>query len=179
MSKSNASDYLEIHLYNDLRWLLCAAAEWQLQKTINRGIDGLYIQIYAMDSAALHARALLEFFTGHGSNRGRMNALYGIQSIASQRFPGDWVRPLNTHIMHVQDRTVGQRLTAVDGVSKLDLNDMPVEFGQEVVGCGDSSSSTSSPIHYRHWLIQPWTVLPRSHHLSTTTTSIGPTTSTR
>jgi hypothetical protein len=135
MSQPNATKSLEVHLYNDLRWLLCAATEWHVQQTINPDdtIRGQHIKLYAMDSAALHARALLEFFTNHGSNRGRLQSLYGIQSITSNRYPGDWVRPLNTHLMHAQDRTVGQQLTSFDGKTKRDLNRMPVDFGREVV----------------------------------------------
>lgn len=136
MSQANATESLEVHLYNDLRWLLCAATEWHVQQTINPDdrLVGQHIKLYAMDSAALHARALLEFFTNHGSNRGRMHSLFGIQSITSQRYPGDWVRPLNTHLMHAGDRSVGQQLTGVDGKTKRELNRMPVDFGHEVVG---------------------------------------------
>jgi hypothetical protein len=135
VSQPNATESLEVHLYNDLRWLLCAATEWHVQQTINPddNITGQHIKVYAMDSAALHARALLEFFTNHGSNRGGLQSLYGIQSIASQRYPGDWVRPLNTHLMHAQDRIVGQQLTGFDGITMKDLNRMPVDFGREVV----------------------------------------------
>lgn len=135
MSQPNATEYLEVHLYNDLRWLLCAATEWHVQQTINPddNIKGQHIKVYAMDSAALHARALLEFFTNHGSNRGRMQSLYGIQSITSKRYPGDWKVPLHTHLMHAADRSVGQKLTGVDGTTMKDLNRMPVDFGHEVV----------------------------------------------
>jgi hypothetical protein len=120
MSQPNPQDYLEVHLFNDLRWLLCAATEWHLQKTINRGIAGLYIQVYAMDSAALHARALLEFFTGDGSNRCRLHRVYGTQPIPSSLYSSSWKRPLNTHLMHTQDRSVGQQLTSAAGGAALD-----------------------------------------------------------
>jgi len=132
---TDPAEYLAVHLYNDLRWLLCAATEWRVQHTINPDdrIKGQHIKLYAMDSAALHARSLLEFFTNNGSNRGRMQSLYGIQSITSQRYPGNWVRPLNTHLMHAQDRSEGQQLTSFDGNSKHDLNRMPVDFGHESV----------------------------------------------
>lgn len=135
MNTLDATESLEVHLYNDLRWLLCAATEWHVQQAINPedNIRGQHIKVYAMDSAALHARALLEFFTNHGSNRGRLQGLYGIQAITSRRYPGDWVVPLNTHLMHAQDRGVGEQLTSFDGVGKKDLNRMPVDFGHEVV----------------------------------------------
>jgi hypothetical protein len=63
--------YIETDLYNELRWLLCAAAEWdahdkligeppQVPKIQERCF---HLKVYAMDSALLHARSLYEFFT--------------------------------------------------------------------------------------------------------------------
>src|SRR6188472_2258493 len=111
MTQIGPGEYLGKHLYNDLRWLLCAATEWHVQQTINPkdNIAGQHIKVYAMDSAALHARALFEFFTGEGSNKGRLKSIFGIEPITSKRYPGDWIRPINTHMMHAQDRTVGKQ----------------------------------------------------------------------
>jgi len=55
--------YLRDHLANELHWLLRAANEWTVQHDLNLGIDGYHVQVYAMDSAFLHARTLFEFFT--------------------------------------------------------------------------------------------------------------------
>jgi hypothetical protein len=62
MSTTDPRDYLDEHLYNDLRWLLCAATEWHVQQTINPHVQqtinpddsimGQHIKLYAMDSAA-------------------------------------------------------------------------------------------------------------------------------
>jgi hypothetical protein len=65
MTQTDPREYLETHLHNKIRWLLCAATEWRVQQTINPhdSILGQHVKMYAMDSAALHARALFEFFT--------------------------------------------------------------------------------------------------------------------
>jgi hypothetical protein len=52
-------------LYNELRWLLCAAAEWDAEqrRASSSPQPCFHIGVYAMDSALLHARSLYEFFT--------------------------------------------------------------------------------------------------------------------
>jgi hypothetical protein len=62
LNHNQKEEYIRLHLFNELRWLLNAATEWSIQKQLNLGICGYDIQVYAMDSAFLHARALFEFF---------------------------------------------------------------------------------------------------------------------
>ncbi len=52
-------------LYNELRWLLCSAAEWDAEqrRAVSSPQPCFHIGVYAMDSALLHARSLYEFFT--------------------------------------------------------------------------------------------------------------------
>jgi hypothetical protein len=51
-------------LHNELRWLLCAATEWDAERSRKEDRQPCFhIQVYAMDSALLHARSLYEFFT--------------------------------------------------------------------------------------------------------------------
>jgi hypothetical protein len=49
---------IETDLYNELRWLLCAATEWQANQSQCK-----HLKVYTMDSAFVHARSLYEFFT--------------------------------------------------------------------------------------------------------------------
>ena len=133
MNQPNPTNYLDEHLYNELRWLLCAAAEWHVQDAINLGTPGYYVQVYAMDSAAVHARALFEFFTKPATPNHLGLDLYGLQPIPSQRYSGDWVSPLHAYLMHAQDRSATQQLTSFDGNSMKHLKEMPVDFGHEVV----------------------------------------------
>lgn len=55
-------EYIELHLFNELRWLLGAATEWSIQDQLKLEKVGYNVQVYAMDSAVLHARALFEFW---------------------------------------------------------------------------------------------------------------------
>jgi hypothetical protein len=138
----NAHDYLHDHLYNELRYLLCAATEWLVQETIpDPSAGGDHVQVYAMDSAALHARALFEFFTQSTRQNHIGIDLFGLQQLSSPSYGnrrsnpalGCWSSPLHSHLMHLQDRTVGYQLTSFDGTTMKDLNKMPVDFAREVV----------------------------------------------
>jgi hypothetical protein len=66
-----------------------------------------------MDSAALHARALFEFFAKRSTRNHLGLDLFGLQPIPSQRYPGDWESPLHAYLMHTQDRPGTQQLTTV------------------------------------------------------------------
>jgi hypothetical protein len=113
MSTTDPRVYLDDHLYNELRYLLCAATEWLVQETIpDPPLGGDYVQIYAMDSAALHARALFEFFTTKTQLNHVGVDLYQLQRIPSPKYGnrksnpalGCWSSPLHSHLMHLQDR---------------------------------------------------------------------------
>jgi hypothetical protein len=65
------TEAIEKDLFNELRWLLCAATEWdahdkligtppQIPKVAE---PSPHLKVYTMDSAFLHARSLYEFFT--------------------------------------------------------------------------------------------------------------------
>jgi hypothetical protein len=57
LDQKQKEEYIKLHLRNELCWLLRAATEWHVQDQLNLGIDGYNIQVYAMDSAFLHARS--------------------------------------------------------------------------------------------------------------------------
>jgi hypothetical protein len=57
-----------------------------VQRSANLGIPGYNVQVYAMDSAALHARSLFEFFA-KPSNRDHVGVdLYRLQPISSPKY---------------------------------------------------------------------------------------------
>jgi hypothetical protein len=140
VSQPDPRAYLAKHLKNELWYLLCAATEWHVQDMIpDPGVGADYVQVYAMDSAALHARSLFEFFTQSSrSNHLGLN-LYGLQPIPSERYGdrnsdpanGCWSSPLHAFLMHLQDRSFTQQLKSSDGTSMKDLNKMPVDFANE------------------------------------------------
>jgi hypothetical protein len=64
-------EYIEKDLFSELKWLLCAAAQWDIHDKLIGEPPRVakiaepcpHLKVYAMDSAFLHARSLYEFFT--------------------------------------------------------------------------------------------------------------------
>lgn len=130
LDQQGKEEYIREHLYNELRWLLHAATEWQIQKHLQLNIVGYNVQVYAMDSAVLHARTLFEFFL----NKTKSN-YYGCTEYVSTELQSDsykdWSGPLHSHLMHAQVRSRPKKLGTSDGPK--DLNEMPVYFAQEIL----------------------------------------------
>ena len=116
------SEAIEKDLFNELRWLLCAATEWD---AYNRLIGQspqvpkikepcFHLNVYAMDSAFLHARSLYEFFTATEESIKR-NAKKGVRRLTwrdysrtarqtSEKY-NRFSKPLHGRVMHLdQDR---------------------------------------------------------------------------
>lgn len=131
LNPAEKEDYIRQHLSNELRWLLCAATEWFVQQRLALGEVGYDVQVYAMDSAFLHARSLFEFFTQCTKPNH-----YGANSFLSRPLTsnlyGDWCGPLHAFLMHAQDRSRPRKLKVAGGATK-DLNQMPVEFANEIL----------------------------------------------
>ena len=143
-------EFLDEHLRNDLKYLLCAATEWFVQESIPE-VDkptkkgGHFVQVYAMDSATLHARAFLEFFTRPTRPEPRNHLgvdFYEVTLIDSPRYGtrnsdpalGCWCDPMNRYLMHLNERPGGQGLSTFDDdTERKHLKLMPVDFAHEVV----------------------------------------------
>lgn len=133
MTTSELKLYLEQHLNNELQWLLRAASEWHVQDELKLKIVGYGVQVYAMDSAFLHARTLFEFFTKPtGQNYYGSNAFH-VATLSSPLYTGDWVEVLHAYLMHAQNRSNPRQLRSFGGSTTEDLNKMPVDFAKEVV----------------------------------------------
>ncbi|MDZ4654955.1 MAG: hypothetical protein U1F44_03680 [Coriobacteriia bacterium] len=133
MSDTELAVYLEEHLATELQWLLRAATEWHVQDTLKLGIEGYEVQVFAMDSAFLHARTLLEFLTKCTSDNYYGCDAFGISRLESQRYGGAWEEHLHAALMHAQDRSETTMLLGFDGQSRKRLDQMPVDFAKEVV----------------------------------------------
>ncbi|WKZ30338.1 MAG: hypothetical protein QY314_01020 [Candidatus Dojkabacteria bacterium] len=59
---TGTNKYIEVHLFNELKYLLCATKVWKLieDKKIK---DNIHMQVYAMTSVFVHSRNLYLFFT--------------------------------------------------------------------------------------------------------------------
>jgi hypothetical protein len=129
--KEDMEDYIRNHLFIELSWLLYAATEWSLQNQLKLGIGGYHVQVYAMDSAFLHARTLFEFFvqpptSNHYSSKEFLGA-----ELISHNYSANWKDTLHKFLMHAQDRSRPIPLKNT-GVGK-DLNQMPVDFAREIL----------------------------------------------
>jgi hypothetical protein len=136
--------YLQRDLYNELRWLLCAATEWHMQSTMNEYLDAIgqgtsayHMQVYTLDSVALHVRSLFEFLTKTATinHFGTNNYLGSTNVVNSDIYRDDWEGPLHGYLMHSQPRPGRRRkLRSRTGArKKLPLNRMPVEFAEEII----------------------------------------------
>jgi hypothetical protein len=133
LDSKGKEEYIKLHLFNELRWLLGAATEWSIQVQLNLRIVGYDVQVYAMDSASLHARALFEFFVQPTNNNhyGANEFLGNDTVLRSDSYTNDWKGHLHASIMHAQDRSHPAPLKSSD-VAK-DLNQMPVDFAREIL----------------------------------------------
>jgi hypothetical protein len=124
-------EYIRLHLFNELRWLLGAATEWFIQDRLKLQTVGYDVQVYAMDSAFVHARVLFEFFVQPTSANHYGSDCFLDGVLESNSYTNDWKRPLHAFLMHAQDRSRPARLKS-SGVEK-DLNQMPVDFACEIL----------------------------------------------
>jgi hypothetical protein len=131
LDKQAKTEYIEKHLFNELRWMLGAATEWYVQEQLQLEIVGYDVVVYAMDSAFLHARTLFEFFTKKtNNNHYGCNEFIG-KTLPSPKYQG-WTGPLHRHLMHAQTRSLPEQLEDFWGGMK-DLNKMPVRFALEIL----------------------------------------------
>jgi hypothetical protein len=102
-------------LYNELRWLLSAATQWDAWDKLVEGPPHIkepchHLKVYAMDSAMLHARSLFEFFTTKKPSKDRLCWRdFGLaKPLKSKRYKA-LVEPLNARLMHVKKNRAGRR----------------------------------------------------------------------
>ena len=105
------SKAIEDDLFNELRWLLCAATEWAAQRVPTIKEPCKHLKVYTMDSAFTHARGLYEFFTMERKsvlNHDRQNHKrltwhsYGLTApLASQAYKKRFAGPLHGRVMHI------------------------------------------------------------------------------
>lgn len=121
---------------NELHWTLRAAAEWERQVFENLAVPGYEVQVLAMDSTFLHARALFEFFTGR-PNRPNYHSVTELDAggivrvIASTIYTDHWSDPLHDRLMHLKDRNSDPTVPTASGSTK-HLKNMPAEIAMEV-----------------------------------------------
>lgn len=95
------SSFIEQELYHELRCLLGATTVWRSLKEDEAGFD----VTVAMDSALIHARNLLIFFSSveKSSNSIRVTD-FGIEKPYKSEIYSVWKEPLNRHLLHLNKR---------------------------------------------------------------------------
>ncbi len=133
LNHEQKAEYIRLHLFNELRWMLEAATEWSIQDQLKLGKVGYNVQVYALDSAILHARTLFEFLVEPTTDNhyGYNEFLDRGIVLTSGSYKHNWRGPLHIFLMHAQDRSSPVPLKS-SGVEK-DLNQMPVDFAQEIL----------------------------------------------
>lgn len=133
MNDAEVSHYLLEFLGKELQWTLRAATEWHVQNSLHLLLGGYEVQVFAMDSTFLHARMLFEFLTQPTSENYYGCDAFGVPPLKSDLYQADWKAPLHAYMMHAQDRSKPRQLESFDGLNAKDLNQMPVDFGKEIV----------------------------------------------
>jgi len=113
------SEAIEKDLFNELRWLLCAASEWDAyDKLIGKppqipkiAEPCFHLKVYTMDSTFLHARSLYEFFTAteesitRNEGRGSTRLTWRDYSLTARQTSGKYnqfMEPLHERVMHLE-----------------------------------------------------------------------------
>src|SRR5262245_39028722 len=105
---------IERDIYNELRWLLCAATEWYAYDQLI-GVPPqvplieepcYHLKVYTMDSAFLHARSLYEFFTATKIRADRLTWHDYSQTSRQTSKYDQFMTPLHGRLMHLsKDRS--------------------------------------------------------------------------
>lgn len=95
-------DYIGVHLFNDLRWLLVAATTWSVCKANPERTEAWppHLIVMAEDSVLVHARALFEKLTGPKYWEGRLQlAQWPISELWD-----DYSSAVNQKVMHLSPK---------------------------------------------------------------------------
>jgi hypothetical protein len=139
--------YIEKDLYNELRWLLCAATEWDaLHQLIGEPPQVpkikepcFHLKVYTMDSALLHARSLYEFFTATRFTGGRLTwRAYSPQACQQSGKYDKFMKPLHGRVMHIDKDRAGY----------VEIKKEVVNFASDILDLWDGFSKTSGLAPY-------------------------------
>ncbi len=130
MTKTEKIKFINEHLYNELRYMLCASASWCIAKKNSKDLPMHFI-VYTMDSAFLHARSLFEFFTYVPSGKKTYLVTwkeFELDNELKSEVYKTWRVSLHHHVMHLESRQGVPNV--IEGVH---LKEMVLQFSIEVV----------------------------------------------
>lgn len=130
MTSSELKEFIDTHLYHELRYLLCATASWNVAKESPRSVPAHFV-VYTLDSALLHARSLFEFFT-HTNPTRKKNLVtwkdFSLEEGINSELYKEWIEPLHHHVMHLENR-----LDVSNEINGVHLKNMVTNFSAEIV----------------------------------------------
>ncbi len=130
MTNPELKKFIDNHLYNELRYLLCATASWKMAKENLQSVPTHFV-VYTLDSALLHSRSLFEFFT-HTNPTKKKNLVtwkdFSLEEGINSKLYKEWIEPLHHHVMHLENR-----LDVTNEIDGVHLKDMVNKFSAEIV----------------------------------------------
>lgn len=139
MTTKEQKKFINEHLFNELRWLLCAVASWQKAREDGTEKYPPHFIVFTMDSAFLHVRSLFEFFT-HNNPKNQLHLVtwyyYGLSQGLDSPLYSKWMQQLHHHVMHLENR-----LKVNNVVGGTHLKNMPFKFAIEIVRLWQEFSS--------------------------------------
>lgn len=138
-------------LFNELKYLLCAAVAWSFYDELvskKHMLDDKefppHFKVYAMDSAVLHARSLYEFFT----RKKAKDEYYSYKDFGVKRldtdFHQDYDGPMHIRLLHLKkQRSLGDSRMVNGVVIEIanDILELWVRFESELLRQGQDKES--------------------------------------
>jgi hypothetical protein len=98
-------DWVNEHVYNELRWLAVAGTTWQAcriggSRALKAGAPP-HLRVMALDSALVHGRSLFQFFCTEGGVDGKARLNCGVASPLASALYVEIKDELNTYLMHL------------------------------------------------------------------------------
>ena len=143
LGEEDAKRLINEDLYNELRWMLVAASEWQVcfgkLSRISVSFPS-HLQVLAMDSACVHIRSLYEFFIYVPSKSSRSDTAYANRdfgiSVQPTQLYNEYIESLNKRIFHLDNYRPAPTARG-GGAVKTDLNQKITDIAQDVLNVWD------------------------------------------
>lgn len=145
LSQQECVRLIKDDLYNELRWMLVAASEWNTCEDARKNGTPLqslpnHLQVLTMDSACVHIRSLYEFFIDAPGKNPRNDTAhakrdFGI-SLAPTTLHDSYIESLNKRIFHLD--IFRPAPTGRGGVPvNTDLNEKITELSKDILDLWD------------------------------------------
>jgi len=146
-ARPSPSEWVEIHLGYDLKYLLVGATTWSCSRAFEWRADWpLHLNNLAQDSALLHTRGLYEFFVKDTKEWRQNRAEIGLAAPVSSPLFKKYELAINEKVHHVSP----WRPFVASGSAGDDLHERVLDFAHDLVGIWDrvGTSPETAACHY-------------------------------